>query len=65
MKLHLYMDYEIIDEQNKDLSIDRNKIREECEKERCNNHSFQTCSVVQALHFDGKKRQLINHKKFW
>ena len=66
MKLHLLnMDYEVIDKQNKDLIIDRSKVRQECEKERFNNQSFQTCSVVQALYFDGKKRQLINHKKFW
>ena len=66
MKLHLLlMDYEIIDEQNKDLTIDRSKVRQEYEKERFNNQSFQTCSVVQALYFDGKKRQGINHKKFW
>ena len=51
MKLHLLnMDYEVIDKQNKDLIIDRSKVRQECEKERFNNQSFQTCSVVQALY---------------
>ena len=61
MKLHLLnMDYEVIAKQNKDLIIDGSKVRQECEKERFNNQSFQTCSVVQALYFDVKKRQLIH-----
>ena len=59
------MDYGIIDKQNKDLIINRSKVRQECEKERCNNQNLQTCSAVQALYFDRKKRQFINHKKLW
>ena len=49
-------DNEIIDEQNKDLIIDKSKVNREHEKEKCNNQSFLTRSAVQALYFDGKKR---------
>ena len=45
-----------IDEQNKELNIDRSKVKRKPEKERRNNQSFQTRSALQALYFDGKKR---------
>ena len=54
----------IIDGQNKELIIDRSKVRQEPEKERQNNQSFQTPSSVQGLHFDRKKDSTLTLQKF-
>ena len=45
----------IVHGKNKNLIIDRSKVRREREKERRHNQSFQTPSSVQGLYFDGKK----------
>ena len=50
-------------EKNKELIIDRRKIRRKREKKRRYNQSFQTPSSLQGLYFEGKKQQHINPSK--
>ena len=56
-------DYGIIDGQNKELIINRSKVRRECEKERRHDQSFQTPSSVQGLYFDGKRDSTLTPQK--
>ena len=48
-------DYGIIDGQNKELIIERSKVRRECEKKRRHNQSFQTPSSVRGYYLTEKK----------
>ena len=56
-------DYGTVYRKNKNLIIDRSKVRREREKERRHNQSFQTPSSVQGLYFDGKKDSTLTPQK--
>ena len=59
----LLKNYGIIDGQNKELIIERSKVRWKREKERRHNQSFQTPSSVQGLYVDGKKDRTLTPQK--